>query len=127
MWATRIIAAGAAVAISVDVANAQALQIELPPLADAILNGNTSRLDPVLLELLQGEFNLAFGISIGVALSNEEVALVETFTKAIAIRSGTGLSDAQAVADAFADPDLTRALAVVRAQASQPLAPVSPD
>jgi len=127
MWATRIVAAGAAMVINLGVANADPFQIELPPLADAILNGNTSALDPVLVEALRGDFSFAMGLSLGVAFAAEDVALAESFTRTIAISRGAGSSNAQAVAEVFASPDMTRALAWVQAQASRPLLPVSPD
>jgi hypothetical protein len=53
--------AGAAM-LNVNIAQAVEVTIQLPPLADAILNGNTDDLDPVLLEALSGDFTFALGI-----------------------------------------------------------------
>ncbi|MCE3247599.1 MAG: hypothetical protein K0R41_1424 [Geminicoccaceae bacterium] len=136
MRAMRFAAAGAALALNVGVAEAAdfpvagnpagTFPIELPPLADAILNGNTSNLDPVLIEALSGDYSFALGVSIGSAFSGENIALAETFTTGIALIQGPGSTTATALARAFADPELARVLAWVEAQAGRPQ-PVSPD
>jgi len=115
--------AGAVIALNSNLAQAVDLSIELPPLADAILNGNTSNLDPLLLEALSGDFTFALGISIGSAFATDNLALAEVFTSAIVLNQGPGSGDVRTVVEVFAGPELARVMAWVQAQAS----PVSPD
>ena len=118
--------AGAAM-LNVNLAQAVEVTIQLPPLADAILNGNTDDLDPVLLEALSGDFTFALGISIGSAFAADNVALAEAFTSAIVLNRGQGSGNVSALAEVFAGPELTRVIAWVEAQASARPEPVSPD
>lgn len=126
---------GAALALGVGAADAagpaigdgsaDGFAIELPPLADAILNGNTSDLDPVLLEALSGDFTFALGISIGSAFATDNLALAEALTSATVINRGEGSGEVEAVVDVFASPELASVTAWVQAHASP--RPVSAD
>jgi hypothetical protein len=119
--------AGAVIALNSNLAQAVDLLIELPPLADAILNGNTSDLDPVLLEALSGDFTFALGISIGSAFAADNIALAEAFTSAIVLNGGQGSADVRALVEVFAGPEFARVMAWVEAQASAQPEPMSPD
>lgn len=120
-----VLASAALAVLPSGATTADTFSIELPPLADAILNGNTSDLDPLLLEALSGDFTFALGISIGSAFATDNVALAEVLTSAAVINQGQGAGDVTAVAEVLASPEMASVIAWVEAQASR--GPISPD
>lgn len=110
--------AAAGVAISGGPAGSADFTIELPPLADVILNGNTTQLDPELMEALEGDFSFALGITIGSAFASENLQLAEAFSSAVVVQQGPGSAEVESVVETFTSPDLARVRSWLEGQAT---------